>query len=613
MPDLVVVGAGPAGAATAYHASRSGLDVLLVDRAAFPRSKTCGDALVPTTLAALERMGVGDLPGFDVDGLRIVHTPTGTERFEWFRDQPAPGRALAVTRAVLDAALVERATHAGATFRPGYVRSVRRLRRGLVGVRLEHPSGIEDVRARSVVVATGSVPADRLLGRVPRRPGAVWGIAARTYVEMATPSERLFEIFYPVRVNGRLFSGYAWIFPVGPALVNVGVGVFRTRQADAVALHRLVEAFLAERLARDPRFAGARRRGRIESASIPVEPCVPDVPDVLYVGDAAGVAHGLTGEGIGAALVSGELAAATLGERPPRATREYGARLRETFASRYRLAPALASLLGSPQMVLGRGWDVIGKSHRTAGEALRRLIWDLPPAGPLPFELPTPRVDAAVRRLRGDVVRLAARLRPLLGELVAHHVTQAELGVGTATALAATVHEATTDGDPTLPDAAFRLLLVLEVVAMLVALHDDLLPALPGDARASTWGRNTLSLVVSDSLIAAALQRLYTFDAPRMRAVGRVARRVLRAHAEDAANAAVPSSRALSELMVMAAGAGTPLAADDPRGAAVRRVARQLAAWRVTPAEASPSRDVLVSLYELLRPGVAERAAASGE
>lgn len=71
--DVLVVGAGPGGSATAYHLARHGVDVTVVERSAFPREKVCGDGLTPRGVAALLKMGVDpDEPGFErVKGLRV--------------------------------------------------------------------------------------------------------------------------------------------------------------------------------------------------------------------------------------------------------------------------------------------------------------------------------------------------------------------------------------------------------------------------------------------------------------------------------------------------------------------------------------------------------------
>src|SRR6266436_5671713 len=73
--DVVVVGAGPAGSATAYHLARAGLDVLLLEKTAFPREKVCGDGLTPRAVTQLVRMGIDTSPSagwLHNKGLRII-------------------------------------------------------------------------------------------------------------------------------------------------------------------------------------------------------------------------------------------------------------------------------------------------------------------------------------------------------------------------------------------------------------------------------------------------------------------------------------------------------------------------------------------------------------
>src|SRR5260370_41989623 len=77
--DAVIVGAGPGGSATAHFLSRHGMDVLLVDRADFPRDKTCGDGLTPRALRVLDKMDLlADVSrlGCTVDGYTVV-APNG--------------------------------------------------------------------------------------------------------------------------------------------------------------------------------------------------------------------------------------------------------------------------------------------------------------------------------------------------------------------------------------------------------------------------------------------------------------------------------------------------------------------------------------------------------
>src|ERR1041385_7289418 len=89
--DVVVVGAGPSGAAAAYYAASAGLATVLVDRQTFPRSKVCGDGLSPRALRALDRMGLHDVAtrGMRTAGIRVVDLRNGTRtshEYVWEHD-----------------------------------------------------------------------------------------------------------------------------------------------------------------------------------------------------------------------------------------------------------------------------------------------------------------------------------------------------------------------------------------------------------------------------------------------------------------------------------------------------------------------------------------------
>ncbi|MDP9300162.1 MAG: FAD-dependent oxidoreductase, partial [Actinomycetota bacterium] len=113
--DVLVVGAGPGGSATAYHLARHGIDVTIVERAAFPREKVCGDGLTPRGVAAILDMGIDtDDPGFEkVIGLR-VYTRHSMLQLPWPELTSFPGYGLVMPRDRFDHLLVQRAIKAGA-------------------------------------------------------------------------------------------------------------------------------------------------------------------------------------------------------------------------------------------------------------------------------------------------------------------------------------------------------------------------------------------------------------------------------------------------------------------------------------------------------------------
>ena len=114
--DVLVVGAGPCGSAAAYHLARHGVDVTVVEKAAFPREKVCGDGLTPRSVAAMLRMGIDpeQEPGFEkVKGLR-VYSRTATIELPWPELSSWPDYGLVMPRIDFDHLLAQQAEKAGA-------------------------------------------------------------------------------------------------------------------------------------------------------------------------------------------------------------------------------------------------------------------------------------------------------------------------------------------------------------------------------------------------------------------------------------------------------------------------------------------------------------------
>ncbi len=314
MADVLIVGGGPAGAATAWFLARSGAQVILLDRARFPRDKPCAEYLTPQASRILEAMGALALvenAGAAKLGGMLVRAPNGehirgdfaaAHGFSGFRD-----RGLAIRRRVLDALLLERARAAGVEVLE-HTRVTDLLRDATgrtIGVRTLSPDGAaSDVRARLTIGADGlrSVIARKL------------GVARR----LPWPRRIAFVTHYRgvrgIGERGEMHverEGYLGIANVGGGETNVALVVpaARARQlgSDPAAY---LDYWLRGRPQLAHRFDDAERVSRV-AATGPFASAVRRAwaPGAALVGDAADFFDPFTGEGIYAALRGGELLA----------------------------------------------------------------------------------------------------------------------------------------------------------------------------------------------------------------------------------------------------------------------------------------------------------------
>jgi menaquinone-9 beta-reductase len=320
MYDVAIVGAGPGGSATAHFLARRGLDVVLLDRAAFPRDKTCGDGLTPRALRVLDTMGILDdvaRHGCPIGGYEVV-APNGKTTTARITSSPA---ALVVPRLTLDEIILNRAIASGAQFEAGV--TVTEVRPGGGSVTLVSDRGTFE--ARTCVVATGAASA--LLTRsgiLRRQPRAM--LAARAY--FAGMPDDLVGNNFQLRFDRVPQPGYGWVFPVRSGLANVGVGFLPRRKK------RTARAVFEEWIADRPGRMVGPLRGypiRVDFLRSPTY-----AERTLLVGEAAGLVNPLTGEGIDYALESGQLAAEHLiAEQPPEA---YHRALHARFARVFRFS-----------------------------------------------------------------------------------------------------------------------------------------------------------------------------------------------------------------------------------------------------------------------------------
>jgi geranylgeranyl reductase family protein len=346
--DLLVVGAGPAGSAAAITAAGLGLDVLVVDKATFPRDKTCGDGLTTAALRTLEALG---LPWADVETSAavvretVVRSPRGrTVRLPLPEDGV---HAAVVARRDLDVAVRDLAARRGAEVVDGVaLRDLDPDDGGAVAATLDDGTR---VLARALVAADGHYSTVRaLLGRArpEARPRLGEWHAARRYVS-GVADDRLWILFDP-----DLLPGYAWVFPLPGGRANVGFGVVRVPGRRGRDLRRLGDALLERPSVRGAIGPDARADGPVRAWPIPTRLDVDALTDgpVLFAGDAIGAVDPMTGEGIAQALETGILAARSVAAGGTAAA--VGARYRGAVAralgADLRVARALQAVVRSP-------------------------------------------------------------------------------------------------------------------------------------------------------------------------------------------------------------------------------------------------------------------------
>ena len=346
MADVVVVGAGPAGAATAITLASAGHDVTIIDKAVFPRDKCCGDGLTTLALRELETLGFDPAGVTDwqrVDGA-VLRSPSGREVTVPL--PPGPGTfAAVVPRLQLDAALVDVAVKAGVTVLEGH---------GFDGTLTVHDDHVElGVDGRGPITARYVVAADGMWSPVRRAAGLAepgylgeWH-AFRQYASGVTgsASDHLHVWFEP-----DFLPGYAWSFPLPGGRANLGFGVLRDGTHRGKDMKRQWAGLVERPHIRRALGPAATLEDRHSTWPIPAR--IDRAPlargRVLLTGDAAMASDVMTGEGIGQAFLTGRLAAEAIlaaPDQPDRVTETYQRSVRHHLVADHRMSALLGRVL----------------------------------------------------------------------------------------------------------------------------------------------------------------------------------------------------------------------------------------------------------------------------
>ncbi len=350
--DVAVVGAGPAGAVTAYAAARRGLSVILLDKATFPRRKVCGCCLNAHALSALDAVGLGDLPRRlgAVPLTRIALAARGRTA-----TLPQVG-SVSLSRDAFDVALIDAAAKSGAIFRQG------------VAVKLEgRDAGVWHLDAGGPIRARRLVDASGLNGRL-LNPDPVVSPTARlgagTVIESA-PGEYARGTIYLGAGRG----GYVGLVRLEDGRLDVAAAFDAAHVRASGSLAAAADAVLREAgmptLPSNANWKGTppltRRSRRIAG------------PGWFAVGDAAGYVEPFTGEGMAWAIAGAAslIPMLALPEGPAVVAAWRGAYRKHVVARQYPCR-AIAALLRAPRLC----GVVVGALQRwpaAAGPVVRQL------------------------------------------------------------------------------------------------------------------------------------------------------------------------------------------------------------------------------------------------
>jgi menaquinone-9 beta-reductase len=404
--DVIVVGAGPAGATTAFYLAQSGLDVLLLEKSRFPREKVCGDGLTPRAVKTLVGMGisVSEQDGWVRNkGLRVIGAGKRLE-LPWPELASYPGYGLVRTRLDLDETLARRAQQAGARLLEGVTVTgpVRDERSGrITGVAAKAADGGGELTywARVVVAADGNSSRLSVAMGLRKRDDRPLGVAVRTYYRTHRHDDDYLESWLDLWDGDRLLPGYGWIFGMGDGTSNVGLGLLNTSLAFGnTDYHALLRKWL-KGMPAEWGFTEENRTQPIRGAALPMgfNRTPHYYQGLLLVGDAGGMVNPFNGEGIAYAMESGEILARTIVQALARSRRAetervlagYPHALNQAYGGYYALGRTFVKLIGKPTLMR------IATKHSMGRPALMRF------ALKLLANLSDPRGDASDRLVNG--------------------------------------------------------------------------------------------------------------------------------------------------------------------------------------------------------------------
>ena len=354
--DILVVGAGPAGTTVANLLAQHNIRVTIVDRSKFPRDKICGDALTLPAIKVLNDLEL--LPSvqdqfYPLTGSRLYSKEAIRRRNEQFHSLPFSG--FAAPRLLLDQLLLEVAIEKGADFLPEVNIMTPRLDGNQVIGAVGKCNGKEiSFQAKLTICADGS--GGSFAGKLGLGGGRKKNpIAARAYYFGVKGMDHTVEFYY----WKEFLPFYAWIFPVRDNITNIGVAMSVERNKNT-HIQQVFENFIRDMSMLTNRFESAHPISKCEAFPLQTQfaPMRSFIPGALAAGDAAGLVHPTTGEGIASALESGVIVSRHVlrilqsGDMTYKSLQHYGIELAHRYLESYRLARVIKFCMRSPTVAL---------------------------------------------------------------------------------------------------------------------------------------------------------------------------------------------------------------------------------------------------------------------
>jgi len=323
--DVIVVGAGPAGAATSFFLSKHGIDHVVIDKETFPRDKVCGDACSSKALLVIERASPEWLRELLQDGEQYMpswgmsFTAANGKKVnipfkpKEMREGAAPG--FTVPRLVFDNFIFNRIKSAHSTVHQGAsIQSIKR-EKGKIKLRMNYAGTDHEICCKIIVGCDGdkSIVRRKFFDYENAKRSDAVGLRAYFEGVSGMQDDGLLEVHF----LQEMLPGYFWIFPLPGGRANVGVGILsETVRKKKIKLREQMLHAIAHNPGLAPRFKDAKLIDKVQGWGLPLatSKLTLSTDNVLLAGDAASLVDPFSGEGIGNAMYSGMLAAHAIKE-----------------------------------------------------------------------------------------------------------------------------------------------------------------------------------------------------------------------------------------------------------------------------------------------------------